>query len=57
MGLTKRDFNRAVYPNLEQVLDYEAHNQEIAGFGPDHQEGLAAFLEKRAPDYNKNRAG
>lgn len=52
MGLTKRAFNRAVYPNLEQVLDYEAHNQEIAGHGPDHAEGLAAFLEKRAPSYN-----
>lgn len=53
MGLTKRAFNRAVYPNLEQVLDYEAHTQEIAGHGPDHREGLAAFLEKRAPDYKK----
>jgi len=36
-------------------LDYEAHNQEIAGLGTDHKEGLAAFLEKREPDYIKAR--
>lgn len=51
MGLAKRDFNRAVLANLEQVLDYEAHIQDIAGKGPDHQEGLQAFLEKREPVY------
>lgn len=51
MGLTKRDFNRAILPNLEDVLDYEAHNQEIAGMGLDHKEGLTAFLEKREADY------
>lgn len=51
MGLSKRAFNRAIYPNLENVLDYEAHIQEIAGHGPDHQEGLQAFLEKRSPTY------
>lgn len=53
MGLTKRDFNRAVLPHLEAVLDYEAHNQDIAGRGADHKEGLAAFLEKRHPVYSK----
>lgn len=53
MGLIKRGFNKAVIPNLEEVLDYEAHNQEIAGLGADHKEGLAAFLEKREPSYLK----
>ncbi len=51
MGLAKRDFNRSVYPHLEQVLDYEAHIQEIAGHGPDHRAGLAAFIEKRPAKY------
>lgn len=51
MGYTKRTFNKAILPELEAVLDYEAHVQEVAGRGPDHQEGLAAFLEKRDPDY------
>lgn len=53
IGLTKRDFNRAVLPHLDEVLDYEAFNQETAGYGSDHAEGLAAFKEKRAPDYVK----
>ncbi len=51
MGLTKHAFNHAVLPQLEAVLDYEAHIQEIAGHGPDHKEGLAAFREKRPPFY------
>lgn len=53
MGISKRDFNKAVLANLEDVLDYEAHNQEVAANGPDHKEGLAAFLEKREPRYMK----
>lgn len=51
MGLAKRDFNKAIYPHLEQVLDYEAHIQEIAHLGAEHREGLRAFLEKRKPDF------
>lgn len=51
MGISKRAFNKAVLSNLEEVLDYEAHNQEVAAQGPDHKEGLAAFLEKREPKY------
>ncbi len=53
MGYTKRDFNKAVLPNLEEVLDYEAQVQEIAGQGADHKEGLAAFVEKREAKYMK----
>lgn len=55
MGLSKRDFNKAMLPNLDEVLDYEAHNQEIAGKSADHEEGLAAFIEKRSPDYIKGK--
>ena len=29
------------------LLDYEAHLQEIAGRTEDHKEGVQAFLEKR----------
>ncbi len=50
-GLTKRAFNRAVLPDLEEALDYEAHMQEIASKGAEHREGVAAFLEKRSPHY------
>lgn len=51
MGLAKRDFNKAIYPHLEQVLDYEAHIQEIARLGAEHKEGVAAFVEKRTPNW------
>jgi 2-(1,2-epoxy-1,2-dihydrophenyl)acetyl-CoA isomerase len=51
-GLSKRLFNKAVLPNLEEMLDYEAHIQEIAGKRPEHKEGVAAFLEKRTPKFN-----
>ncbi len=51
-ALTKRAFNKAVLPNLESVLDYEAHLQEIAGRSGEHKEGVAAFLEKRPPKFS-----
>jgi enoyl-CoA hydratase/carnithine racemase len=51
MGLAKRDFNHAVYPQLEHVLDFEAHIQEIARVGAEHHEGIRAFIEKRPPNW------
>lgn len=51
-GLTKRAFNRAVMANLEEVLDYEAHLQDIASKEAEHSEGVTAFLEKRPPMYS-----
>jgi 2-(1,2-epoxy-1,2-dihydrophenyl)acetyl-CoA isomerase len=50
-GLTKRAFNRAVLPDLEEVLEYEGQVQEVAGHRQEHREGLAAFLERRRPTY------
>lgn len=46
-GLTKRAFNRAVLPNLEEALECEGQLQEVAGHTEEHREGVAAFLEKR----------
>ena len=51
MGLAKRDFNKAIYSHLEQVLDYEAHIQEIARLGAEHKEGVKAFVEKQTPNW------
>jgi len=50
-GLAKRAFNKAILGNLEQVLDYEAHIQDIASHGAEHKEGVRAFLEKRTPQF------
>lgn len=50
-GLTKRAVNRAVFADLEELLDYEASLQEIAGRSDDFQEGVRAFVEKRQPAY------
>jgi 2-(1,2-epoxy-1,2-dihydrophenyl)acetyl-CoA isomerase len=51
IGLTKRAFNRAILPALDETLRYEAGLQEKAGGTRDHEEGLAAFSHKRAPEF------
>lgn len=51
-GLTKRAINKAVFPDFEELLDYEANLQEIAGRSDDFQEGVKAFVEKRQPVYS-----
>lgn len=51
-GLTKRAVNAAIFPDLEERLEYEAYMQEIAGRTADFQEGVTAFLDKRTPAYS-----
>ncbi len=50
-GLTKRAMNRAWSQTFEEALDYEAYLQDTASRTEDNKEGVAAFLEKRAPQY------
>jgi 2-(1,2-epoxy-1,2-dihydrophenyl)acetyl-CoA isomerase len=50
-GLTKRAYNRAVFHDIEELLEYEASLQEIAGRSDDFMEGVKAFNEKRQPAY------
>ena len=51
-GLTKRAMNRALTSTLDEALAYEAHLQEVAGRSADNREGIAAFLEKRPPQFS-----
>lgn len=51
LGLTKRAMLRGDQLTIDEALDYEAHLQEIAGRTVDHKEGVAAFLEKRPPQF------
>ncbi|MBM4424049.1 MAG: 2-(1,2-epoxy-1,2-dihydrophenyl)acetyl-CoA isomerase [Chloroflexi bacterium] len=51
-GLTKRAMLHAASATLAEALDYEAHLQDIAGRTADHKEGVAAFLEKRKPNFS-----
>jgi len=50
-ALGKKAFNRAVLPNLEESLNYEGILQEEAGKSLEHEEAVAAFLEKRRPKF------
>ncbi len=52
IGLIKRTLNKALTSDLDGLLDYEAMIQEIASQTEDHKEGVAAFLEKRAPNFS-----
>jgi 2-(1,2-epoxy-1,2-dihydrophenyl)acetyl-CoA isomerase len=47
IGLIKKMLNKAANSSLDEMLDYEAYCQEIAGNSEDYKEGVAAFLEKR----------
>lgn len=51
MGLAKRQFDLAWNNSFEQYLDMEATMQPIASRTEDHEEGLAAFREKRKPAF------
>ncbi|HYI67177.1 MAG TPA: enoyl-CoA hydratase-related protein [Candidatus Limnocylindrales bacterium] len=51
IGLTKRLVNAAEDTTLPETLAAEAALQEVAGRAADHAEGVAAFAEKREPEF------
>lgn len=51
IGMIKKMLNKAQTASLDEMLEYEAYCQEIAGNTSDHKEGVTAFLEKRKPQY------
>jgi len=51
-ALYKHAINQTFDNTLDEQLDLEAELQTIAGNSEDYKEGVAAFLEKRKPEYS-----
>ena len=56
LRMVKHLVNRAAASDLSTALDLEAFAQGQALVGPDHQEGLRAFFEKRPPRFGDEEA-
>jgi len=51
LGLIKKTFNQSLHNNLEQQLALESKYQIEAAGTDDYAEGVAAFVEKRKPNF------
>jgi 2-(1,2-epoxy-1,2-dihydrophenyl)acetyl-CoA isomerase len=51
LGLIKKTLNQSLTNNLEAQLDLESKYQIQAAGSEDYQEGVAAFIEKRKPNF------
>ncbi|NUO19285.1 enoyl-CoA hydratase/isomerase family protein [bacterium] len=51
IGALKRALNKASAVPLDEALEYEAYLQDILGKTEDYREGVAAFNEKRKPQF------
>jgi len=51
LAAMKRVMDAAAINSLDVQLDVERDAQRAAGHHPDYREGVAAFVEKRPPDY------
>lgn len=51
IGMMKKMLNKSQYATLNEMLEYEAQMQDIAGASHDYTEGVQAFLEKRKANF------
>lgn len=51
MAMTKRLLNMSQSASIEQMIEFEAYAQTVAYLTPEYREGVAAFREKRVPDF------
>ena len=51
LRLDKQALNRAASTDLAGALEIEAFSQALAVASDDHQEGVAAFFDKRPPKF------
>ena len=54
IGLMKKMLIKSFTSNLDEMLEYEAFCQEIAGRSSDYKEGVDAFNQKRKPSFTGN---
>jgi len=53
LAMIKTLLNKSLDSSLDQMLEFEGFAQTIAYITPEHEEGVAAFKEKRDPEFAK----
>ena len=53
LAMVKTLLNKSSTATLDQMLEYESYAQTVAYSTAEHREGVAAFREKRDPDFRK----
>ena len=54
LSFMKENLEEALMNNFDQSLDGEAARLIHSTLNPDHKEAVAAFIEKRRPNFLKN---